>query len=216
MNIRKFPIATGEIYHIFNKSISGYVIFNAKKDYEDFLSRVLFYNSKRRDKSFSGFMRTFDGLIEDLKEKKENSLVQIISYCLMPTHFHFILKQLEDGGISSFISNICDSYTRHFNLNHKRKGPLWQGNFKDVLIKTDEQLLHITRYIHLNPSTSYIVENPIDWEYSSYSEYLGSKNKGICDFLEFFNIKSEEYRNFVEDRISYQRDLSKIKDLIIE
>ena len=80
----------------------------------------------------------------------EDYLVEIIAYCFMPTHIHLILRQLKKDGISIFMGKILNSYTRYFNLKNKRKGPLWESKFKNVEVVTDEQLLHLTRYIHLN------------------------------------------------------------------
>ena len=144
--------------------------------------------------------------------------VEIIAYCIMPTHLHFILKQLKTNGISTFINNIFNSYTRYFNLKHKRKGPLWEGRFKEILVKNDEYLLHLTRYLHLNPVTAYIVNNPHEWSKSSYSEYLNPNQTlvKICKFDDVLSIKPDAYKEFVEDSIQYQRDLSKIKSLILE
>ncbi len=78
----------------------------------------------------------------------------------MPTHIHLILKQLKEDGISAYMSKILNSYTCYFNRRTKRKGPLWESRFKRVEVTSDEQLLHLTRYIHLNPVTAHIVEEP--------------------------------------------------------
>lgn len=216
-NTRKFPIVSGRIYHIFNKSIAGYHVFNSGPDYEDFLKRLLFYNSTKRNKSFSGFMRDAGNPdSRELIENREDRIVKLVAYCFMPTHFHLILEQEKDNGISELVSNLCDSYTRHFNLNHKRKGPLWQGNFKDVPVKEDRQLLHLTRYLHLNPSTSFLVSKPEDWAHSSYKEYIGAEERKVCDFSGLLEIQADSYREFVEDGIAYQRDLAVIKDLALE
>ncbi|MCM8795996.1 MAG: transposase [Candidatus Omnitrophica bacterium] len=144
--------------------------------------------------------------------------VEIIAYCIMPTHLHLILKQLKNNGISVFMGNILNSYSRYFNLKHKRKGPLWEGRFKNILVKNDEQLLHLTRYIHLNPVTASLVSNPEDWNASSYREYLQQVQavEKICKYDDILEIDPVSYKKFVEDRISYQRDLAKIKNLIFE
>ena len=78
--------------------------------------------------------------------------MEIICYCLMPNHLHLLLRQLMDGGISKFMSNFANSYTRYFNTKSKRKGPVFEGKFKAKRIETDEQLLHLSRHIHLNSS----------------------------------------------------------------
>ncbi len=149
---------------------------------------------------------------------REKKLVQIVSYCIMPTHLHLILKQLRNNGITIFMGNLLNSYSRYFNTRYKRKGPLWEGRFKNILIKNDAYLLHLTRYIHLNPTTANLVEKPEEWEFSSYREYLSSseKEKGICEYSDLLEISKSYYQNFVEDRIAYQRELHKIKHLILE
>ena len=135
----------------------------------------------------------------------------------MPTHLHFILKQSRDAGISIFMSNILNSYTRYFNTRHKRKGPLWESKFQNVLVDTDEQLLHLSRYIHLNPVTAYLVDKPEDWIYSSYPEFIGKNNsQQLCNFNEFMEIQPSSYRRFVEERTNFQRELAQIKNLLIE
>lgn len=84
--------------------------------------------------------------------------LEIISYCLMPNHFHLLVKQVIDHGIVKCLNNFSNSYTRYFNIRHDRVGPLFQGRFKAVRIETDEQLLQVSRYIHLNPVASSLIE----------------------------------------------------------
>ena len=136
----------------------------------------------------------------------------------MPTHFHLVLKQLQNNGISNYLRKILESYSTYFNTIHKRKGPLWEGKFKNVLIKTDEQLLHLTRYIHLNPTTAGIAKKPEKWKFSSYKEYLSKINNSsvICDYDGILEIKPKLYSKFVNDQILYQKELAKIKNLLFE
>lgn len=136
----------------------------------------------------------------------------------MPTHPHLILKQLTDQGVSNFMSNILNSFTRYFNTRYKRKGPLWESEFKNVLIRDDKQLLHLTRYVHLNPTSAGLVDKPEEWQFSSYNQFIDKDSARIicCNWEGTLDIKPEKYQKFVNDRISYQRSLSKIKKLIIE
>jgi len=205
-------IVTGEVYHVFNKSISEFKIFNSESDFLRIKNVIRYYQIEKQPVKFSEF--------EERKVKNytfnNKKLVEIICYCLMPTHIHLVVKQLIDLGISKFMNNILNSYSRYFNIKHNRKGPLWEGRFKKVLVETDEQLLHLTRYIHLNPTTAYLVDKPIDWEYSSYKEYISDCNERICKYEDIIDIKPDAYKTFVEDRISYQRELAKIRGLILE
>ena len=220
--MRRNPLKTTEIYHVVNRSIAGYTIFNNNHEFFRMLSAIRYYQRKNPEISFSKlFEPDSDGKKSscDFGVLQSNEkLVDIVSYCLMPTHFHLILKQLVDNGISTFINNVANSYSRYFNLKHKRKGPLWEGRFKSILVKSDEQLLHLTRYIHLNPVTAFILNAPEKWPMSSYTEYLSltEENDRICNYHTILNIEPSAYKKFVEDRISYQRELAKVKDLLLE
>ncbi|MCM8805033.1 MAG: transposase, partial [Candidatus Omnitrophica bacterium] len=184
-----------------------------KMDYRRILEAFEFYKF-RRNRSFSYYRRLSE--IEKENLYKGEKIVKIIAYCLMPTHIHLIIFNETEKGVSIFMKNVLDSYTRYFNTKIKRKGPLWESRFKVVVIENDEQLLHLTRYIHLNPVTAYLVEKPEDWEFSSYKEYLNLMDKNICEFQDIIEIKENEYKKFVEDRISYQRELAKIKKLTFD
>ena len=148
----------------------------------------------------------------------EDNLVEIIAYCLMPTHIHLILRQLKKDGISIFMSKVLNSYTRYFNLKNKRKGPLWESRFKNIEVVNDEQLIHLTRYIHLNPVTANLVEDPQDWRFSSYKEYLGEKQleDNICNYSKLLDIFPQDYKKFVSSRKEYQRELAGLKELFLE
>lgn len=216
--------ATGVVYHVFNKSIAGYKIFNTEFEYSRIIKMLRYYQLEKIRPRFSKFMEQkkvqkygFNHCFPTISADKEK-LVQIIAYCPMPTHLHLILKQLKDNGISRFMSNILNSYTRYFNTKHKRKGPLWVSRSKKVLVKTDEQLLHLTRYLHLNPTTAHLVEKPEEWPYSSYAEYLSTTNDNdidkICKFDDLLDINPISYKKFVDDGINDQRALAKIKRLL--
>jgi putative transposase len=147
-------------------------------------------------------------------------IVEIIAYCLMSNHFHLLLKQKTENGITTYISNFTNAYTKYFNTRNERSGPLFQGIFKAVFIETDEQLLHLTRYIHLNPVVGSVIEttslNKYLW--SSYPSYLSSKQDTLTNpqpiLSSFFS--STSYENFVLDQIDYAKKLDKIKHLTLE
>ncbi len=219
---RKIPLVTGKVYHVFNKSIADFVVFNNDDEFLRMRNLFRYYQIKDPPYKFNYFVKiktkeNFDENLSSYLSGKEK-IVQIIAYCIMPTHFHLILKQLKKGGISTFMGNVLNSYSRYFNTKHKRGGPLWEGKFKNVLVETDEQLLHLTRYIHLNPTSAGLVKKPEEWPYSSYLEYLGKikKMNRICSYEDLIDISPSSYKNFVESRISYQRELEKIKHLILE
>jgi len=223
-NVRKNSLVVNEVHHVFNKSIAEFKIFNNDSYFSRMTNVIRYYQREKPEVKFSDFIRSAKVKqkeehyhIDDTFSKKDK-LVEIIAYCIMPTHIHLILKQLKEKGISIFMNNILNSYTRYFNTRHKRKGPLWEGRFKSVLVESDEQLLHLTRYIHLNPVTAHLVERPEEWSFCSYKNYLLEVNKrdNICKFDDIMEIEPGSYRKFVEDRISYQRELAAIKNLLIE
>ena len=223
--MRKDPLVVEEVYHIYNKSIAEYIIFNNDFEYARMLNVICYYQQEKPAIKFSDFIRSSEGRHKNhfpLRKWESNDdkgkLVEIIAYCVMPTHIHLILKQLKENGISATMRRILDSYTRYFNIKHERKGPLWEGKFKNRLIETDNDLLGMTRYIHLNPTTACLVDKPEQWLWSSYKEYLSEakeKNK-ICKFDDILNTNPSSYREFVEDRIAYQRELARIKHLLID
>ena len=209
---RKKSLLVGNIYHVFHKSIDGIKIFNNSSEFSRMVETMRYYQSERPPVKFSLFMSNSKTSI--LQNSSQN-LIDIIAYCLMPTHIHLILKQIRENGISIYIRNILNSYSQYFNQKNNRKGPLWQGRFKAVLVETDSQLLHLTRYIHLNPVTAYLVNKPEAWPYSSYNKYLSTKNT-ICNYNNLLDIDPIRYKEFVENRVSDQRKLAEIKKLILE
>lgn len=149
-------------------------------------------------------------------EIESQKFVEIIAYCLMPTHIHLILKQLVDDGISKFMGRVLNSYTRYFNIRHDRTGPLWETRFKGVRINTDEQLLHTTRYLHLNSVSAGLAEKPEDWKFSSYGEYIGTNKEGICNLNILPDFTPAKYKKFTNNQKSYQKSLQTIKNLLID
>jgi len=197
------------IYHIINKSIADFVIFNNDEEFLRMAMAIRYYRSEKPIMSLSQFLK----LAQPIYEKGEPCSVNILAYCLMPTHIHLMIKENNDKMASKFINDTLNSYTRYFNMKHKRKGPLWEGKSKKNKINSDEQLLHTTRYIHLNPVTAYIVNKPEDWPYSSYREYMNKidDKDRICKYSNEIDMDPSEYKRFAEEQIPYQRELAQIK-----
>lgn len=215
---RKFTLTNNETYHIYTRSIAGFEIFRSQDLFQRFLDTVIYYNNFSRRLRYSKYVSLSPEARERVDQRSSvDPVVQIIAYCIMPTHIHLALKQVKDGGISYFMKNVLDSFSRYFNTSHNRKGPLWESRFKNVLVDSDEQLLHLTRYIHLNPSSASLVSRPEDWKYSSYNEYVEEKtDKAVCIREGLLDISPIAYRSFVKRRISYQRSLSVIKHLLFD
>lgn len=210
---RKIPFVTGEFYHLFNRSIYRQPIFTRKGD-ADFFSRVVsFYIQKSPPTKFSYYRRSPDKYVIQLSER----LVTIISYCYMPTHFHLTVKQDEEGGVKKFMQKVSNSYSHYFRIKYGSRGSLFEATFKSVHIETDEQLIHLSRYHHLNPVTAGLVEHPGDYPFSSFNAYREGKSEMIDASYVLSNFSSiKEYEKFVMDRKQYQRELEKIKHLTLD
>ncbi len=204
MATKRYPLLDKKIYHIFSKSIAGFEIFRSNSDYKRMRNVLKYYKIENPPLRFSAFMEIKDKAVFYQKHfGVKESLVEIISYCIMPTHIHLILKQLKKSGISVFMSNSLNSYSRYFNIKSKRRGPLWESRFKNVDVTSDEQLLHLTRYIHLNPVTANLVDGPQDWNFSSYKEFLGEiqDDERICNSSGSLSVAPEDYKEFVSSQI---------------
>lgn len=217
-------MATGEYYHLFNRGNAYQPIFLNIRDYRRFLTTLDYY------RYFSPPLRLSKYLLmgKEQREKiiaslgqKGDFMVEIICLCLIPNHFHLLLKQSEEKGISRFMSLLQNSYTKYFNVKRKRVGSIFQGQFKAVRVETDEQLIHLSRYIHLNPYSSFLVKSTEElktYPWSSFSDYLGKnqysflKKKLISDFFK----SSEDYQKFVFNQADYQRRLGEIKHLALD
>ena len=213
MPLRKTILATGEIYHVFNRSVQGIPIFRGKTEYETFKETIRFYLQPEPPTKFSIYRMHSSRY----KIKLTRKLVTIINFCLMPNHFHFTLRQEEENGIRNFIQRISNSFAHYFALKYQNSGPVFEGNFKAIRVENNEQLLHLSRYIHLNPVSAYLVENPRDYPYSSYSTYLGMEKEDFVEpaiILEQFT-SPWQYEKFVLDQKDYQRSLEVIKRLTL-
>jgi putative transposase len=220
---RKVPLIEGHFYHIINRGVGGIPIYKNKWNYKRFLNYLIYYQNINCPGRYSYFLnlplKERGSILEELKQRKEFH-VDLICYCLMPTHFHLLLKQSTKNGISKFLSQITNAYTRYFNSSFNRKGGLFQGKFKSVKIDNEEQLLHVSRYIHLNPYSGGLVKDfksLIKYSYSSLPEYISAKGD-MCQkkiILELFKTRND-YKKFVSDRANYQREIEFIKHLVLD
>lgn len=166
--MRKDPLLTGSYYHIYNRGVDKRDIFVNKKDLDRFILSVKEFNNIKPI-----------GSIKELSFKKQaqsdvgrpTGLVSIACFCFNPNHFHFIVKQEVDGGISEFFKRLLGGYTKYFNFIHHRNGSLFQGRFKSKLINDDAYFLKIRPYVHLNYMIHDIPEDKLNLMYSSDKEY---------------------------------------------
>ena len=182
---RNIVLANQQIYHIFNKAIDARPIFKHKRELKRAILALWYYHYKKRLYSLSAYLR----LEKILQANSLNQLIssensiEILCYCLMRNHYHLLIKQKRDNGISKYLSDFQNSFTRYYNAVHERRGPIFLNQFRAVRIETDEQLIHVSRYIHLNPYSSFLVktlDQLIKYPWSSLPTYLGRapvKNK---------------------------------------
>lgn len=219
---RRVIFANDQIYHIYNRGVERRDVFTNKREYLRALETLKYYRFANIPLKLSKFLSSSNQEKSKILETitQNGKLVEILAFCLMPNHFHFLLKQVQNNGIAKFISNFTNSYTKYFNTKNDREGPLFQGLFKAVLVETDEQMIHLSRYIHLNPVTSFIIEpNQLeDYLWSSYIEYINPDIEQICNREEVMNFfpTIKKYKNFVMEQVDYARELDKIRHLALE
>lgn len=217
---RKVVFANGEYYHLFNRGVERRPVFTNKWEFSRAMDLVYFYRFDKPPLRYSKYLalneeqRQF--FLVGLKEKS----VEIVAFCLMNNHFHFLVKQVKDHGVSKFMANFTNSYTKYFNTKYQRVGHLFQGAFRAVHVESDEQLLHLSRYIHLNPVTSFKVEPEElkDYQWSSYSSYIRNSDIYFVDkdvIMNFFK-KPAKYESFVLDQVDYAKKLKSIDHLKID
>ena len=182
-------------YHVFNRGVGRRSIFKDDKDYAVFLNLL---------KRYLGDEPAID------KQSREypwfRNEIQLLAFCLMPNHYHLLVYQTKESAMTSLMRSVCTSYTRYFNKKYKRVGHLFQDRFKASRISSDAYLLHISRYIHLNP------KKYKNWQFSSLPYYLGQKQASWLDpqpILELF--EGDSYIEFVEDYESQKDMLEEIK-----
>ena len=172
MGTRKIPFVTGEHYHIYNRGVDKRDIFGDQEDLDRFFKSINEFNTL--DPIGSIYESSFGG-----STAKYSKLVELICYCLNPNHYHFILQQVTDGGISEFMKRL-GGYTWYFNNKYKRSGSLFQGRFKSVHIDSNEQLLHTSVYVNLNDKvhsrggSTAIGVTTAELVRSSWQEYIGN------------------------------------------
>lgn len=192
--------SSGYFYHVFNRGVEKRSIFLDRKDYLRFLETLDFYRLSPTPVKLSDFRRNKGKYNKSIDQ---NELVKILCYCLMPNHYHLLVQQLNENGISTFLRKLSDSYTKYFNTKYERIGPLFQGTFKAKIIESDEYLLYVSKYIHKNAFPLKMWEGKI-YPYSSYNYYLTGGLHPFCDsqfILNYFSKRNQglDYKRFVED-----------------
>lgn len=222
MPIRHVPLVVKECYHVFNRGVASQAIFTSQQSYEQAVLALDYYRFDSPPIKLSGFkrLRLEDkaGLLERLKAQNTR-LVEILAYVLMPNHFHFLLRQEQENGISSFVRRFANSYSRYYNIKHRRNGPLFEGVFKAVRVETEVQLIHLSRYIHLNPYVSGLVAKSelAAYPWSSLPVYLSRRASNLVSVEPVLSlVGTTGYEKFVFDHAEYAKELELVKHLIAD
>ena len=210
-------------YHLYNRGVEKRKIFQDEQDYSVFLSYLKEYLSPKDTKRLSLQLdnpslssKERDKILRLIKMNNFYNKIDLLCYCLMPNHFHFEIRQHRRDSIDNFMNSLGTRYTMYFNHKYKRVGSLYQGVYKAVLIKSEYQLLHLSRYVHLQSLIlrSWKLKQP-----SSLPEYLGLRNT--------FWVKKDEILNYFDktiakNKLSYDTfikgndDFEPIQEIIIE
>ena len=206
--MRKVQFAVGQFYHIYNRGVNKQNIFLDRRDYVRFLFILLSFQSELPVYNISRYVSTFikhsvfnitEKIFDKITEKK---IVELVSFVLMPNHFHLILHEIEDGGISRYMQKVLNAYAKYFNTKYKRSGHLFQGPFQAVFIETNEQLLHLSAYVHRNPRELKGWKNKEHkYPWSSFQDFCNENRWGelLVPNIIMEQFKSpEEYKDFMD------------------
>jgi len=204
--MRKQPLVTGEYYHIYNRGVDKRDIFENRADVQRFVESMIEFNQ----------VETIGSIRNERKHKTEpkalsyQPLVSVVAYCLNPNHFHFVLKQLVDGGIAKFMQKLQAGYTYYFNVKHSRSGSLFQGTFKSQLMASENYFNKIIGYVNKNYQVHNIPKNKIhlvvasDYEYENNCFNIVSKKEGR-EILESFD-GHKSFKKHCDEIVSIIRD----------
>lgn len=201
--------AVGESYHIYNRGNDRRNIFLEERDYVRFLLSLLLLQSTRAPDKLDRLVTLFirRGVLPFSEEETARMMrephVHVVAFALMPNHFHLLLVERKDGGISKYMQRLLISYTKYFNTKRERSGHLLQGAYQSVHIEDDAQLLHCSAYIHRNPRDLpqwRAREHLYPW--SSYQDYiLGNRWSALLQHeivWSQFSKHGRRYQHYVE------------------
>lgn len=193
------PYIENGYYHLYNRGAEKHPIFIRKDDYLTFISFLEKYLAPERKQN------PFNTLLVPMNLSDE---IDLMCFCLMPNHFHFLVRQKSKYAITAFTRRLLSSYAGHFNQKYGHGGGLFQSKLKGILIDSEEYLLHLSRYIHRNPlSLPKYKDKFMSYPFSSYKYYSGENVSWVktTEILSYFNtainpkiINSYTYQNFVE------------------
>ncbi len=231
---------TGKYYHIYNRGVDKRQVFLDKEDYWKFFDCLRDLNNKTYYEERLGALGMSKHSVRDLKSydfkrlgtfiKEQDKVVDVVSYTLNPNHFHLILKQLKDGGISNFMQKVSTSFTNDFNKKYDRSGALFQGRFKRIRIDRDEYLLWLLGYVNGNVEI-YSISQADNYPWSSFQaiwkEFNSFQESGLeslsnLSVLSGLDIvfsqfsSAEEFKNLIKQVIIESRVKKEMKQYLLE
>jgi putative transposase len=232
--MRRPIFVNNEIYHIYNRGADKRRIFMDDSDYFRFIHDLYEFNNEA-PAVHSYYFRSSNRSSEVGPRKidtRRKLIVEILAFCLMPNHFHLLLRQIVDRGIERFMQKLGGGYTMYFNKKYERSGVLFQGKFKAVLVENDAQLLHLPYYIHSNPldliephwrehgikDLRKAMEFLTSYRWSSFLDYIGKKNFPSVisrDFITEIVGSPEEYKELTANWLK-EREWHAVEDLCLE
>ena len=207
--MRKEPFVVGEYYHIYNRGVDKRDIFTNLSDLARFKESMKQFNQIEGIGSLEMYNKSVRALGSHPKIESE-PLVDIVAFCINPNHFHFILKQLVEGGIAKFIQKVTGGYTYYFNQKHKRSGSLLQGTFKSKLIKNENYFRKTLAYVNKNYAIHNIPKNKLCFVFASDKEY----ESGFFDFVS--KTEGAEIIKIFKSKDNFKKYCEEIIDIVQE
>lgn len=212
--MRKLSFANGEYYHIYNRGTDKRIIFPNDFYFSRFLQSMEEFNTVEPIGSIyeNSFRKNEFG-----NQVSKSKLVNFICFCLNPNHFHFILEQIVDQGITKFMHRLSLGYVKYFNQKNKRSGVLFQGPFKAKHINSNEYLLHLSAYVNLNDKVHQLGNQVSKSSWRDYlSETILKPNFCKKDIILSQFKKSKDYSNFAQDALKIIRARKDMEALLLE
>ena len=186
------PFLKGYYYHIFNRGVNKENIFFNEDNY--------IY------------------LLRKMKASRHKYGAKILAYCLMPNHYHLLVRQETNRPLSNWIQAMFNGYVQGVNKEQGRTGTLFEGAAKHILVDDEAYLIHLVRYIHYNPVNAHLVRQPEDWQYSNYAEWIGIRNGTLVDrkFIRNYFPRPDDYRRFMENYAIENELAERLKPYLLE
>lgn len=182
-----YSFAPGEYYHIYSHGVEKRIIFIDDSDYKRFIQLLFLCNGSKPVDSREYKGLSFAECVDKVGKNKEN-LVYIGAYCLMPNHFHFLVRERDPAGISIFMRKLLTAYSMYFNTKYKRRGRLFESSYQSMHADYDEYLKYLFAYIHLNPvkiiephwkeeikDKEKAIKYLSNYKFSSFADYAGDE-----------------------------------------